>query len=49
MIVIEINNFGADSIAGSGNYNWREDYFVLYGDGKNVDFRCSEEFEFTEN
>jgi hypothetical protein len=30
-IVIEINNFGADSIAGSGEYCWIEDYLILYG------------------
>lgn len=29
--VIEINNFGADSPAGSGNFNWSEDYNILYG------------------
>jgi len=29
--LIEINNFGADSPAGAGNFNWREDYFILYG------------------
>lgn len=29
--LIEINNFGADSPAGSGKFNWREDYFILYG------------------
>lgn len=29
--IIEINNYGADSPAGSGNFNWKEDYFLLYG------------------
>lgn len=29
--LIEINNYGADSPAGSGNYNWKEDYVLLYG------------------
>jgi hypothetical protein len=29
--IIEINNFGADSPAGAGNFNWKEDYFILYG------------------
>jgi hypothetical protein len=29
--LIEINNYGADSPAGAGNFNWKEDYFLLYG------------------
>ncbi len=40
--MIEINNFGADSPAGAGNYNWREDYFILHGVGDIVDFRILE-------
>ena len=29
--LIEINNYGADSPAGAGNFNWKDDYFLLYG------------------
>lgn len=28
--VIEVNDFGPDSPAGAGNFNWREDYFDLH-------------------
>lgn len=30
-LLIEINNFGADSPCGAGLFNWREDYVTLYG------------------
>lgn len=33
--VIEVNNFGADSPCGSGQFDWKEDYFELHsGHGK---------------
>ncbi len=44
--IIEINNFGADSIAGSGNYCWREDYYILHGGVQEVDIRCDSKFSF---
>jgi len=31
IILIEVNNFGADSPCGAGLFNWREDYITLYG------------------
>ena len=30
-ILIEVNNFGADSPCGSGLFNWKEDYALLHG------------------
>jgi len=30
-ILIEVNNFGADSPCGAGLFNWKEDYISLYG------------------
>jgi hypothetical protein len=32
--IVEINNFGADSIAGAGQFNWAEDYMILNGAGE---------------
>jgi hypothetical protein len=32
--IVEVNNFGADSIAGGGQFNWREDYMILNGAGE---------------
>ena len=37
--LIEINNFGADSPAGAGKFNWREDYFILYGGMDEIVYR----------
>lgn len=37
--LIEINNFGADSPAGAGNFNWKEDYFILYGGMNKVEYK----------
>lgn len=38
--LIEINNFGADSVAGAGKFNWREDFFILYGGFDKIVYRC---------
>jgi hypothetical protein len=38
-MLIEINNFGADSPAGAGKFNWKEDYFILYGGMDEVVYR----------
>jgi len=37
--LIEINNFGADSPAGAGKFNWKEDYFILYGGMDEIVYR----------
>jgi hypothetical protein len=42
--VIEVNNFGTDSPTGSSQYNWREDYFILYGGFPKVEFRCGDSY-----
>ena len=42
LILIEVNNFGADSPAGAGLFNWKEDYFILYGGMKEVYYKNSE-------
>lgn len=33
IMLVEVNNFGADSVAGAGQFNWRDDYFILHGAG----------------
>jgi hypothetical protein len=38
-ILIEVNNFGADSPCGAGLFNWREDYITLYGGMDNVIYK----------
>jgi hypothetical protein len=37
--LIEVNNFGADSPTGAGLFNWKEDYFILYGGFSKVEYR----------
>jgi len=37
--LLEINNFGADSPAGAGKFNWREDYVILYGGMDEIVYR----------
>jgi len=39
LILIEVNNFGADSPAGAGLFNWKEDYFILYGGMTGICYR----------
>jgi hypothetical protein len=39
IVLIEVNSFGADSPAGSGQYNWREDYHILHNLSGDTDFR----------
>lgn len=39
LMLIEVNNFGADSPAGAGLFNWKEDYFILYGGMTGVCYR----------
>lgn len=47
IIIIELNNFGADSPAGAGLYNWKDDYDILYNKNNNkIDFRTKDEYEF---
>lgn len=41
MILIEVNNFGADSPTGAGLFNWKEDYFILYGCSRGTCYRFS--------
>lgn len=40
--LIEVNNFGADSPAGAGLFNWKEDYFILHGGFTEVEYRYGE-------
>jgi hypothetical protein len=35
----KINNFGADSPTGAGKFNWKEDYFILYGGMDEIVYR----------
>ncbi len=40
-IIVELNGFGADSPTGAGQYNWKNDYFILHGLNNEVNFRGS--------
>lgn len=44
--VVEVNNFGSDSPAGSGEYSWEEDYALLHGCLNEVGFRFKKKYSF---